>query len=79
MGKGLKWIKISPKLILMEGCNPGPFTLNGTNTFILGSGTRRMLIDTGERLNMEYAKHFKEYLEQEKIQIEVERKLTLRK
>lgn len=71
VGQGLKWIKVSSKLILIEGCNPGPFTLNGTNTFILGNGPRRLLIDTGERLNLEYEKNFRDFLEQEKIQIEV--------
>jgi len=39
--------KISDKVIRVLGLNPGDFTLNGTNTYVVGSSKKRILVDAG--------------------------------
>ncbi|KAF0317735.1 hypothetical protein K4K61_008663 [Colletotrichum sp. SAR11_59] len=62
-------VRLSPLCIRILGGNPGKFTLQGTNTYLLGRGSRRILIDTGEGLPSWIAA-VKSTLEQEKATIE---------
>ncbi|EEY21331.1 conserved hypothetical protein [Verticillium alfalfae VaMs.102] len=61
--------RLSPACIRILGGNPGKFTLQGTNTYLLGTGRHRILIDTGEG-KPAWAESVKSALEEEKASIE---------
>ncbi|KAJ3939073.1 uncharacterized protein N0V96_011189 [Colletotrichum fioriniae] len=61
--------RLSPACIRILGGNPGKFTLQGTNTYLVGTGSRRVLIDTGEG-KPSWIAAVKSTLEQEKATVE---------
>ncbi|RMZ73868.1 Beta-lactamase 2 [Pyrenophora seminiperda CCB06] len=60
--------QVTQRVLRVRGQNPGKFTMQGTNTFLVGTGASRILIDTsgGEP---EYAKLLASVLESRNISI----------
>lgn len=61
--------RLSSRIIRILGCNPSPMTLQGTNTYLIGTGRDRILLDTGDADHPAYIQHLCSVLRSENARI----------
>uniref|UniRef100_A0A1L8E4T4 Beta-lactamase-like protein 2 homolog n=1 Tax=Nyssomyia neivai TaxID=330878 RepID=A0A1L8E4T4_9DIPT len=61
--------KLSKSIIRILGCNPGKMTLQGTNTYLIGSGRKRLLLDAGDPDKPKYIENLRKVLKDENVAI----------
>ncbi|BFG00048.1 beta-lactamase-like protein 2 homolog [Drosophila madeirensis] len=61
--------RLTSSIIRILGCNPSVMTLQGTNTYLLGNGKKRILIDTGDEDVPQYIEHLNDVLRKEQASI----------
>lgn len=60
--------RLTPSIVRIVAGNPSKFTLQGTNTYLVGTGAKRILIDTGEGKPV-WAERLRQVLAEEKASI----------
>jgi len=62
--------RLSPHVVRVLGCNPGSMTLQGTNTYLVGTGSSRLLVDSGEGGKDEWREGLQGVLQEEKCRVQ---------